>query len=227
MKPPTPIEEGYAAGISILIRGIQLIEMQQPSAAAEVLRDAEQAMQIWRELALVAAYERVQCLIETSCYNSARSEIERITNAYGTCMGIESMLRMIALRGRLTFDLSELPDSWYWYRKLIDEAELHENTARRSEALRYMELIRLAHALRSNDPRRRRVRRARQAACGAGSHTSAHRRNGRRVRTHPPFGANSRAHRGAAVTRGLRTFGASPQAGEATAPPGLSTGLPR
>ncbi len=156
MKPPTPIiEEGYAAGISILIRGIQLIEMQQSSAAAEVLRDAEQAMQIWRELALVAAYERVQCLIETSCYNSARSEIERIANAYGTCMGIESMLRMIALRGRLTFDLSELPDSWYWYRKLIDEAELHENTARRSEALCYMALIRLAHALRSNDPRRR------------------------------------------------------------------------
>ena len=125
MKPPTPIiEEGYAAGISILIRGIQLIEMQQSSAAAEVLRDAEQAMQIWRELALVAAYERVQCLIETSCYNSARSEIERIANAYGTCMGIESMLRMIALRGRLTFDLSELPDSWYWYRKLIDELGL-------------------------------------------------------------------------------------------------------
>ena len=146
---------GKAKAVSQIAFAIHLSQTGHYGKAADIFQLAIEALPASHELAMYSTCERVRCLIEIGCFNTARNEVTQITSRFGHNSGAEGMLRLLSLRLRLAYDLGDLANAGFLFRKLAFEADLHHHTARRSEAMHYGALLRLAIAMRTADLKRR------------------------------------------------------------------------
>lgn len=138
-----------------LANGIELGRIGRHVEAVEKFRHASSIPMAHLGIAMYAACERVRSLIELGCLNAARDEVSRINTRFGNACGIVGLLELLSLRLQLAFALGDHAGAERMLRRLAFEAELHRATNRRSEALYYGALLRMADGMRAIDPKRR------------------------------------------------------------------------
>ena len=149
---------GQARAVAQIAHAIHLSQHGLYGKAADIFEQSMQALRTphgSQSLTMYCLCERIRCLIELGCFNAARDGIVQATALFEPVCGAEGSLRLLALRLRMAYEMGDLANAHFLYRKLLFEADLHRNSAFRSTALHYGAMLRLALAMRTTERQHR------------------------------------------------------------------------